>query len=97
MIVGSTVHPIYIAHGFTYRLAKTDADGKSARAKPAFRLLSGDRLAVLFQNQEGWQDAAGRCSKKAADVMVGKIDVRFRKKQMVAPYFNWLSVAIRYA
>ena len=88
MIVGSTVHPIYIAHGFTYRLTQTDPDGDwFVRSRHAGYYLQA-ALQFFFQNQEGWQDAAGRCSKAYRCYDSQDWIVRFRKKQMVCTLYQ---------
>ena len=88
MIVGSTVHPIYIAHGFTYRLTQTDPDGDwFVRSRHAGYYLQAALQFFSKIKKDGRMLPVG--ARKLTDVMIHKIGLSVsRKKQMVCALYQ---------
>ena len=88
MIVGSTVHPIYIAHGFTYRLTQTDptATGSCEAGMPV--TICKPPLQFFSKiKKDGRMLPVG--ARKLTDVMIHKIGLSVsRKKQMVCTLYQ---------
>ena len=77
MIVGSTVHSIYIAHSFTYRLTQTDPDGDwFVRSRHAGYYLQATLQFFSKIKKDGRMLPVG--ARKLTDVMIHKIGLDIR-------------------
>ena len=88
MIVGSTVHPIYIAHSFTYRLTQTYPDGDwFVRSRHAGYYLQATLQFFSKIKKDGRMLPVG--ARKLTDVMIHKIGLSISgKKQMVCALYQ---------